>query len=64
AEAKEGEPGGSTESPVITLLEEQYRSLLQSLNLPIDSKSIISVQQEKKAEPPWSVPRCLIMMKP
>ncbi|KAL3248981.1 hypothetical protein MRX96_056237 [Rhipicephalus microplus] len=52
AEAKEGEPGGSTESHVITLSEEQYRSLLQSLNLPIHSKPIISIQQEKKAETP------------
>ncbi|KAL3243655.1 hypothetical protein MRX96_020132, partial [Rhipicephalus microplus] len=52
AEAKEGEPSGSTESHVITLSEEQYRSLLQSLNLPIHSKPIISIQQEKKAETP------------
>lgn len=37
----------STESHVITLSEEQYNSLLQSLNLPIDSKPIISIQQEK-----------------
>lgn len=36
-----------TESHVITLSEEQYNSLLQSLNLPIDSKPIISIQQEK-----------------
>uniref|UniRef100_L7M906 Putative transcription factor e2f7 n=1 Tax=Rhipicephalus pulchellus TaxID=72859 RepID=L7M906_RHIPC len=52
AEAKESEPSASTESHVITLSEEQYTSLLQSLNLPIHSKPIISIQQEKKAEPP------------
>ncbi|XP_075530431.1 uncharacterized protein LOC142563722 isoform X1 [Dermacentor variabilis] len=52
AEAKKSEP--SAESHVITLSEEQYTSLLQSLNLPIHSKPIISIQQEKakKAEPP------------
>ncbi|KAL1477705.1 hypothetical protein MTO96_035539, partial [Rhipicephalus appendiculatus] len=53
AEAKESEPSASAESHVITLSEEQYTSLLQSLNLPIHSKPIISIQQEKKAEPPW-----------
>ncbi|KAH6923847.1 hypothetical protein HPB50_008146 [Hyalomma asiaticum] len=52
AEAKESEPSASTESHVITLSEEQYTSLLQSLNLPIHSKPIISIQQEKKAEQP------------
>lgn len=52
AEAKKSEP--NAESHVITLSEEQYTSLLQSLNLPIHSKPIISIQQEKakKAEPP------------
>ncbi|XP_049274674.1 transcription factor E2F7 isoform X2 [Rhipicephalus sanguineus] len=52
AEAKESELSASTESHVITLSEEQYTSLLQSLNLPIHSKPIISIQQEKKAEQP------------
>lgn len=46
-----------TESHVITLSEEQYNSLLQSLNLPIDSKPIISIQQEKtSAKKPAEAP--------
>ncbi|CAN7939513.1 unnamed protein product [Ixodes hexagonus] len=47
----------SPESHVITLSEEQYNSLLQSLNLPIDSKPIISIQQEKSSsKKPAEVP--------
>lgn len=47
AEAVNSAPNPMTESHVITLSEEQYTSLLQSLNLPLDSKPIISIQQEK-----------------
>ncbi|XP_077492976.1 uncharacterized protein LOC144104063 isoform X2 [Amblyomma americanum] len=47
AEAEKSEPSPTTESHVITLSEEQYTSLLQSLNLPLNSKPIISIQQEK-----------------
>lgn len=47
AEDVKGEPSPTTESHVITLSEEQYTSLLQSLNLPLNSKPIISIQQEK-----------------
>nr|XP_037270555.1 fibrous sheath CABYR-binding protein-like [Rhipicephalus microplus] len=52
AEAKESELSASTESHGITLSEEQYTSLLQSLNLPIHSKPFTSTQLEKEAEPP------------
>ncbi|KAL3210055.1 hypothetical protein MRX96_037403 [Rhipicephalus microplus] len=51
AEAKESKLGGSTESHVITLPEKWYTFLLQSLNLPIHSKPIISIPQDKVAKP-------------
>ncbi|KAH8034084.1 hypothetical protein HPB51_020101 [Rhipicephalus microplus] len=52
AEAKESEPSASSEFHGITMSEEQYTSLLQSLNLPIHSKPITNTQLEKEAERP------------
>ncbi|KAL3244672.1 hypothetical protein MRX96_018649 [Rhipicephalus microplus] len=49
-ETKESEPSASADFRLITLSEEQHTHLLQSYNWPIQSKSIISIQQEK-AEP-------------
>lgn len=49
------------ESHVITLSAEQYMKLLQSLNLPVHSKPIISIQQEEEAkgvETPPLPPSC------
>ncbi|KAL3210058.1 hypothetical protein MRX96_037406 [Rhipicephalus microplus] len=51
AEAKKSKLGGSTESHVITLPEKWYTFLLQSLNLPIHSKPIISILHDKVAKP-------------
>ncbi|KAL3244675.1 hypothetical protein MRX96_018652 [Rhipicephalus microplus] len=50
AERKESEPSASADFRVITLSEEQHTHLLQSHSWPIQSKSIISIQQEE-AEP-------------
>ncbi|XP_064490324.1 transcription factor E2F8-like isoform X4 [Ornithodoros turicata] len=49
--SKEGTPA-TVASHVITLSEEQYNSLLQSLNLPVHSKPVISIQQEKTPKEP------------
>ncbi|KAL3210059.1 hypothetical protein MRX96_037407 [Rhipicephalus microplus] len=46
AEAVESEPSASTESHVISLSEEQFTSLLHPLNLPIQSKPIISIKKK------------------
>lgn len=43
-------------SHVITLSEEQYNSLLQSLNLPVHSKPVISIQQEGTCQKPQETP--------